>query len=375
MPLSTQTISQVVSNFAAAVQGAASALVDFTVGSILRAIGEANAGIVMWLQGLVLQVAALTRAATSNGSDLDSWMGDFAFARLPAVAATGQVAFSRFSAGQQAVVPVGAVVRTADGTQSYTVALDAANAAYNAGLGGYVIAAGAPGVSVTVVAVAAGSAGNAAAGAVNTIAQAIPYVDTVVNAAPFSTGEDQESDAAFRARFVLYLGQLSKATLAAIQYTLEMLGVSGNFYSITENYNYAGAYTPGSFYVVASDGTASPSSGFLSNVAAAVNAIRGLGIQIAVYGPTAVNVTVSGTITTASGYTHSAVVALVEAAIQTYVNGLGIGQNVSWSKLYQVIYEAGAGVADATGLLLNGGTSDIAITEQEMAWATSVLIS
>ncbi|MFX8028091.1 baseplate J/gp47 family protein, partial [Acinetobacter baumannii] len=106
-------------------------LVDLTVGSVLRAIVEANAAVVVWLEGLLLQVLAITRAATSSGADLDSWVADFGVTRLPAVAATGIVTFSRFTTTQQVLVPVGATVQTADGTQQFTVTIDTTNPAYN----------------------------------------------------------------------------------------------------------------------------------------------------------------------------------------------------------------------------------------------------
>ena len=91
MALQLQNFSTLVSNAAAAVQGAAVQLVDLTVGSTLRAILEANASMALWLQWLIVQVLQTTRAATSLGSDLDSWMADFAFARLPANAAVASL--------------------------------------------------------------------------------------------------------------------------------------------------------------------------------------------------------------------------------------------------------------------------------------------
>src|SRR5574340_85330 len=166
--ITTQDFSTIVRTIVTAIQGGARTLVDLTVGSILRAVVEANAAVVLWLQGLILQLLATTRAATSNGSDLDTWVADYGLTRLPAVAATGQVSFSRFTATQQAVVPIGSTVQTGDGSQQYSVTIDTANAAYSAALGGYVLAAGVSSVSVPVAAAKAGAAGNAAIGQINT---------------------------------------------------------------------------------------------------------------------------------------------------------------------------------------------------------------
>jgi len=102
---------------------------------VLLAIAQATAGALLWLQAIILQLLTVTRAATSVGPDLDSWMADFNFDRLQAVAATGQVTFARFTATQQAVVEIGVTVQSADGTQNFTVTLDTTNSAYSATLG------------------------------------------------------------------------------------------------------------------------------------------------------------------------------------------------------------------------------------------------
>lgn len=137
MAITTQDFVTIVRNQVTAIQGAASSLVDMTVGSILRAVVEANAAVVLWLQGLILQLLATTRAATSSGADLDSWVADYGVTRLAGVAATGQVTFSRFTATQQAEIPVGSSVQTADGSQVFTVTADTTNPAYSARSGAW----------------------------------------------------------------------------------------------------------------------------------------------------------------------------------------------------------------------------------------------
>jgi uncharacterized phage protein gp47/JayE len=119
MQLSLRNFNTLVQNMAAAVEASATQLVDLSVGSTLRAVLEANASIGLWMQWLILLVLRMTRAATSSGGDLDSWMGDFSLARLPAIAATGIVTFSRFTPTVAALIPAGALVRTSDGTQTF----------------------------------------------------------------------------------------------------------------------------------------------------------------------------------------------------------------------------------------------------------------
>src|ERR1700739_2986107 len=95
--LPLQNFATLVAGMAAAVQGACQQLLDLTVGSVLRAILEANASVALWMQWLIMLVLQTTRAATSTGPDLDSWVADFGVARLPGTAASGVVTLSRWS--------------------------------------------------------------------------------------------------------------------------------------------------------------------------------------------------------------------------------------------------------------------------------------
>lgn len=373
MAIQTFTFSQLVNNIATAVQGSASALIDFTVGSVLRAIDEATSSVVLWLQAIILQTLTLTRAATSNGSDLDSWCADYGFTRLPAAASTGQVTFARFTAAQQAVVPVGATVQTSDGTQNFTVTLDATNSAYNSGLGGYVLPVNTASVNVPVQDAVAGSAGNVQAAAITVITTPIPGVDTVANAAAFTNGIDPESDAAFRVRFVAYLGSLSKATKAAVGYAVASVR-QGLDYTITENYAYNGTYQPGNFYVVVDDGTGYPSSQLITNVGNAIEAVRGLTITYGVFAPEVLTANAAMTLTTAAGYTHATVVAAVTTALTNFINSLTLGASLPYTQLASIAY-AVPGVVNVTGVTLNSGASDLTADANHKIVAGSVAVA
>ncbi|WP_261496754.1 baseplate J/gp47 family protein [Burkholderia multivorans] len=374
MTFQTQTFTQVVENAVAAVQSAASNLIDTAVGSVLRAILEANAAIAMWLQGLVLYLASITRAATCSGSDLDSWMADYGFTRLPASFASGQVTFSRFTATNQAVIAVGTLVQSADGTQQYAVVADTTNPSYNATLNAIVIPPGTASVTATVQAVVAGAAGNMLANQVNTLSQAIPGVDTVTNANPFTNGSDAESDAAFRTRFQAYIASLSKGTKGAVAYAVTSVqqGVS---YSFTENQTYGGATDMGFFYVVVDDGSGSPPSSFLSSVYNAIDAVRPVTSTFAVFAPVLQTANVSMALTTTgSAATHLAVVGIVTAALQAYINALPIGASLPFSRLAQIAYDASPLVTNVTSVTLNGGTADLTPTPQQIIKSGTLII-
>lgn len=365
MALSLQNFSTLVQNMAAAVQSSAAALIDLTVGSPLRAILEANASIALWLQWLILQVLALTRLATSAGPDVDSWVGDFSLARLPAVAATGSVTYSRFSTAAASLVPLGALVKTLDGTRVFNVARDATNAAWN-GSTGYAVAIGAASVTVPVVDVTTdalnnpsiGAAGNVAAGAIGLIASTVA-MDTVTNAAPFTTGIDAESDTALRARFANYIQTRSRATPPAIGFAISQVQ-QGLQYTIAENTTALGAYQPGNFVVTVDDGSGAPASTLLANVSAAINLYRPIGSTWVVQAPTVTTATITLTITCSPTAAKTAALLLaVEAAVIAYVDGLPDGATLPYSRIAMAAYMADPSIVDVTGVTLQGGTADL----------------
>lgn len=370
--LNTQSFGSIVSNFAAAVQGAASSLINFTTGSVLRALAEAMGGVALWLQGLILQVAALTRAATSSGTDLDSWLAQFGFARLPATAATTQETFSRYTPTNQATIAVGSNVTTSDGSVTYTVIADATNAAYNTSQKAYIIPAGQASANVTMQCTVAGTIGNVSAGALNTLGTAIPGVDYVSNASNVQNGIAAETDSAVRARFILWVAGLEGATLVAIKSAIANVqqNMSG---IIVENQQYNGQQQYGYFTVVANDGSNQLTSTENTNVSNAIDAARPLTVSFGVHGPVQQSVTVSMTITTASGYTHATVASQVQAALIAYINAIqttSTGATLPYTSLAAQAYDI-AGVTNVTNVLLNGGTSDLTITYQQVFESTT----
>ncbi len=373
MALSVYNFSQLVSSFATAAQASAQAALNFTKGSVLLAIAQATSGVVLWLQAIILQLLTLTRASTSVGSDLHSWGADYGFFPLEASASTGQVTFSRFTASMQAVVPVGAGVQTTDGTQAFTVTLDTTNSAYNAGLGGYVLPINTASVNVPVQAVLAGSGGNVQSATITALTKPITGVDTVTNAAAFVNGIDAESDPAFRLRFVSYLSSLSKSTYAAIAYAVNSIQQVVS-YTITENYAYNGTYQPGYFYVVADDGTGSPSGQLLTNVSNAIESVRGFTITYGVFAPVVETANVTMVLTSATGYTHANVIAAVAAALTNFINGLPLGTSLPYTQLASIAYDV-PGVTNVTGILLNSGTSDMVATNKNKINCGTLVIS
>jgi uncharacterized phage protein gp47/JayE len=352
MQLQLQDFTTLVRNMAASVQGSARALVDLTTGSVLRAILEANASIALWLQWLIVLVLAQTRAATSVGSDLDSWVADFSLARLPGQAAVTTVLFSRITPGLIASIPVGATVKTADGTQTFAVLADPTNQAYVAATASYTLAAAASSIALSMQATTAGTAGNVQAGLISMLASAIPGVDGVTNALQAQGGLDAESDAALRARFANFIDSRSRATPAAIAFTIDSLQ-QGLSHVVTENIDPAGMPAPGTFLVTINDGSGAPPSTLIAAVAAAVDTVRPVGTQFFVQPPAVFPANISMAITV-SDANKAASQGAVNAALSAYIAALPIGNPLPVSRIAALAYAAAANITNVAAVTING---------------------
>lgn len=351
MQLRLRDFASLVEGAAASVQAASRTLLDLSVGSVLRAVLEANAALALWLQWLLVQVLSMTRAATSEGADLDSWMADFGVRRLPAVAAAGQVRLSRFAPVGTALVPAGARLRTADAAQGFAVRADPGHPAWDAARRGYAIGPGVGSVVVPVQAEAAGAAGNVLAGSIVLFADALAGVDAVANEAPLSGGLDAEADAALRARFRDHMASLSRATPVAVGHAVASLR-QGLRWRISED---AGT---GFFTVIVDDGTGAPPGWLLEAAGAAIEAVRPVGTGFAVEPPLLLPAAVALTVA-AEGAPHAEVAAAVQQAVVAHVARLGIGEPLRWSRIAQLAYGASPAVANVTGVLVNGGIADL----------------
>jgi uncharacterized phage protein gp47/JayE len=365
--LPTKSFNTIVANTIAGIQGRASKLINFSTGSTLRAIVEGFAGLFLWFQTMVLQVLQATRLSTSSGTDVDTFTADFmpvvagtSSPRLGAQAASGQVTFTRFTAGPTTCfIPVGATVQTSDGQTNFAVNADPTFATYSAGPpAGYTLASSVASIIVPVQAVVAGAAGNVSSGAIATMTSPITGIDTVNNVAAFTNGANFESDSALKQRFAAYILGLSRGDFFGLNASIEGAGVNVQF-TLTEGYNYDGSYHPAYFFVVADDGSGNPSPAFLATITAAAQAVRPLGVQFTVFPPFVFFANVSMQLTTAAGYNHNTVVAQVAAAIALNINSLGLGNPLPWSLLSSWAY-AIPGVTVVSAVLINGASGDAA---------------
>jgi uncharacterized phage protein gp47/JayE len=363
----------IVKNQVTTIQAQANTVIDFTVGSVMRAIVEANASVSIWLQSLISQLLVTSRASTSTGIDLDSWAADYGVSRIQAIAATGTATFSRFTPTQSASIPVGTTVENADGSVSYAVIADPLDVNYVAVTDSYTLAQSVSSITVPVTSTTAGANGNAAPASITVLATSIPGVDTVSNTSQFTSGADQETDAALRVRFVSYLSSLSKAVKVAVEYAILLIQTNIK-YSITENYNYDGTPNNGYFFVVIDDGTSYPTDLLLASIGNAIDAVRPLCSQFGVYRAVILNANVSMVITTSAGYDHATVVAAVSASLVSYISSIGLGNPLRYTMLSKIAYDV-AGVANVTSISLNGGTADLIATGLQTIRPNTILVT
>ena len=357
MRLPLRTFTELVNDMSAAVHAAAGRLLDVSVGSVLRAILEANASVVLWMQWLAVQVLQSTRAATSSDKELDSWMRDFGLERLPSTPAVGSVRFARQTAGTRALIPPGSRVKTADGTIGFTVIADARHALWSPADGCYVLTATQLAGEFPVQAESSGVSGNVQADTITLIATSLPGVDTVTNPAPLAGGHDAEPDDAFRERFRSYINSRSRATADAVEFAIASTR-QGLRYTIDENTDAAGAQRAGHFLITVDDGTGVPSPSLLADVASAVGKVRPIGSVFAVHAPGIVHADISMNLDLAPGVQLGDVRTKVVSAVQRYVNGLGINARLSLTRLSQVAYAASDGITNISDVHINGQATD-----------------
>lgn len=342
---------------------------QLSAGSMLLSVFESVTAQLDFLQAQAQAIVNLSRAATSEDGDLDTWMADFNFGRLPATFAVGPVVLQRntpaaatigVSAAQLigGVFVGGGLVQTIGGAITFQLIPDTAQASYNQTSNIYQFPIGSSSITVTAQAVVSGSTSNVSAGAIAQIGSQMAGVDTVTNIVPINNGVDQESDPNFRARFILYISTLAKATKAAI------LAAAGGVQqglqtAAQENVLANGSPQPGSFTVFVDDGTGSPPQSLLATVFAAVDAVRGFSIQPFVAPPNIVLATIVLAVRPGAGATLGALQAPVQAAIAAAVEALSTNDILFVQTVNDAAMSVAGVIAVQSGTTINGFAADL----------------
>ena len=364
--LSTLNYNQVLSNLIGAWAAESGAVPQLLPGDPLLALFQAVSSQIVFLESVAQYVANLTRAQTSTGTDLDSWMAQFDFTRLPAVYAVGPVTLGVNSVHNTSTnVSLNTVVQTVGGAIQYQLIADTTQAAYDPTSQSYVLPANTSSITATAQALAAGSSSNVQAGQLTQFSSPPAGIDTVTNGLAIQNGLDAESDSAFLARFVVYIQNLSKATLGAVEEAITSVQADLN-YVVLDNTNAANQFQPGMFTVVIDDGSGNPPSTLINAVANAVAAVRGLSILSSVIGPQLVSGTVSLAVRLASGYTLAMVTASVQDAVATFSTTLTIGGAAYIDAIMDAAKSVTGVLSVAPTMLIDGVNSDLLVTPLEV---------
>jgi hypothetical protein len=195
------------------------------------ALGGSNSGAALYLQGLIYQLVALTRASTSKGPDLDSWLADFNYTRPQGAPATVTITFQvnpALAPGGVVTIPEGTVVQTqpivvapstipqvfqVETTQAYSFSASGAQSILCEATTEITIPNGGPtGYQIY---------NNIPANQLTQLEQPIAGVTSVTNAASPSGGSNNASDPAALAAFVEYITGLAKSNQTGINGAVE----------------------------------------------------------------------------------------------------------------------------------------------------------
>lgn len=344
----------------------------FSDGDILLSWWQSVGVQLDFLQSQIQRVVALSRAQTSTGADLDTWMADFSFIRLPATFATGSVIMSKATASSiQVVIPVGSIVQSAGAAVQYQIVADTDEPQFNSALDAYVLAAGQLTVTATVQALTQGTAGNVDHDTLTQFGSTVAGIDSVTNPAPISNGVDAESDEDFRARFVLFLASLAKATRSAL--LAAALGVQqGLAINLLENQRPDGSELVGSFTAVVDDGSGDPPTSTLDAVFAALDATRAFSVQPFITPPLALAATVTLAVHLATNAVAATTNTAVQSAVVAVVNALDPGAALYISAIASAALSVSGVLSVQQTIAINGDQEDLVPTiRQEIRTTTN----
>lgn len=421
--------SQWFANIRSAIVAFTSRLTRFDAGSASGSIVNAVGSQMVVIQSQAQAIALLTRAATSFGADLTSFVAQFFLnpARLPATFAGGSFSTAPLVCGRNAPSsvavfipafpatpwppplavtssPSGVIVQNTptpgSGAVQYGIVADLSNPNYNVTDGGYFIPANESTVEATVKALVAGTGSNLLAGELQTIVTPGQPFDYIQQPDDITNGVDEESDPALRVRFRDYISGLAKGTISAIDAAVASTQ-AGLSFTNNDRLDQNGNPKDSFFTIVADDGSGAIPQGTLTAIATSIDAgpsssnvpARSEGIGFAVIAPSNINVgmALSGTIIQ-PGFNPITVRAAIAAALVLAANTIGVGGTgypnaisttpgkISYFALVSVVQSflgsaSGQGLAGYTELLVNGGTADIPITAYQLPRSNSGIVS
>lgn len=277
---------------------------------------------------------------------------DFGVDRKPSVKAKGEVTFSG-QVGQ--LIPKDTQVRTEDGT--YFKSLTDVTLTTST-------------VKTTVEAELGGISGNVNIGDINTVVGDLAGVLTVTNELAFNSGVDEESDGSLLQR--VYDKVRKPATSGNVyhyeQWAREVAGVGAARVYPTWN-------GPGTVKVVLlGDDKRAPSQTVIDATITHIAQERPVGASVTIVGATEVSINISADLTLASDATIEQVKTDIENGVNAYLESLAFNDSlVRYTRIAALLLDIPR-IIDYANLKVNGGTSNIEVTDEQVAILGTVTI-
>lgn len=211
---------------------------------------------------------------------------------------------------------------------------------------------------------------NVAAGEVNTVLGELANVLTVTNAANAIGGTDEESDEDLIDRFLSYMQRQATSGNAAHyeRWATEVSGIREA--RVTPVWNGAGTVK----VVLISETGGSPTPSKVTEVRDYIEAQRPIGATVTVIGIQERAIAVSATVVLQPNVSLTAVRESFNAAFLDYLAEVPSGGVITLTRVGGILINID-GVADYSNLRINGGTTSVTLTGDELAIAGAVTIN
>lgn len=227
-------------------------------------------------------------------------------------------------------------------------------------------------VDVAATAVNAGKAGNVAAETITMLMNKFDGITGVTNAAAFSGGADEEDDISLLARYYTKVRLPSTGGNKAdyINWSMKISGVGDvSVVPLRDG--------PGTVSAAIIDTDKKPAgSSLINQVQSYLNEKAPIGAIVTVEAASQVTISVSATLTIATGYDPITVKSAVSDSIATYLKNLAfaVDNDVRYVRVGEAILDT-EGILDYNNLQINGGTSNITVGEQVVAVLGTVTLT
>ena len=309
------------------------------------------------LYTLEVQAAFVARESfpqTASGTYLDYHAGVRGLQRGQAEKARGEIRFVVDEARESALtVPAGTVCLSAS-EQRFVTTREG------------VIPAGALSCTVSAEAAEAGSGGNIPAGAITTIVLPPSGISGAGNLTAFRGGSDPETDEALRSRVIASYRTLPNGANRAY-YESKVLSVDG-VEAVSVMPKKRGLGTVDVCFTTASG---APGAAKIAEVRSLLESEREICVDLQVYAPETVSVTVQAALQMEDGADFAQVQPRAEAAVRQLFSGKGLGQNLFRARLTAALM-AVEGVANCS---ISAPAADVSVAENQLPVLQSLTLT